>query len=259
MFRPQHFAALIVCLFVTAAPAVAAGPALQSAIERFKPYVATGIAESLSAARSMRERIAAKDLAGAQQAWLAARGGWERAEIVSDEFFPELDTAIDSWPNGKVGFHAVEARLFGAHKTDALAETDALIGKLAEFERQLHAVVLTPQGVLNGTVKLVYEIGENKADGGESQFSGASLADIRANVAGVTEAYRTVFGPALRAKDAKRDAAIADGLAGLAALVKAADLKSLDETRLRRLSEGLALALQDAAPLLGLAPPNLGN
>jgi iron uptake system EfeUOB component EfeO/EfeM len=249
-------AALLLSL---AAPAFAAPAPLPVAAEHFKPFVAAGIARCLAGARTMRERLAAQDLAGAQQAWLAARDGWEQAEIVSDEFFPDLDTAIDAWPNGKLGFHAVEARLFGAHKTDALAETDALIASLVEFQRKLGAATLTPQGLLNGTAKLAYEIGENKADGGESQFSGASLGDIRANVAGIAEVYRTVFAPALHAGDAKRDAAIARSIGALGDTVKVPDLKSLDAAALRRHSEDLALGLQDAARPLGLVAPNLGN
>jgi iron uptake system component EfeO len=250
---------LAASLLSFAAPAGAAAPALQAAIEHFKPFVAAGIDQSLAGARTMRKHIAENDLAGAQQAWIAARGGWERAEVVSDEFFPDLDDAIDSWPNGKAGFHAVEARLFGAHKTDALAETDALIASLEEFQQKLRTAALSPQGLLNGTAKLAYEIGENKADGGESQFSGTSLGDIRANVAGIAEVYRTVFAPALHARDAKRDGMIATSVAALTELVKAPDLKSLDGAALQRNSEELALALQDAAPMLGLAAPNLGN
>jgi|SRR5580658_3529352 iron uptake system component EfeO len=258
-FRPAA-SMLAAAVLSAAAPVGATGPApLQAAIERFKPFVSAGIARSLAAARTMREQIAGHDLAGAQRAWIAARSGWEQAEIVSDVFFPDLDDAIDAWPDGKQGFHAIEARLFGAHKTDALAETDALIARLQEFEATLQSTTLTPQGLLDGTAKLAYEIGENKADGGESQFSGTSLGDIRANLAGIAEVWRTVFGPVLQARDPKRAAAIADSLAALGKLAGAADLKSLDETALRRRSEDLALAFQDAAPALALDPPNLGN
>lgn len=249
----------VVSLLTLAAPVSAASAPLPAAAERFKPFVAAGIAQSLASAKTMREHMAAQDLAGAQQAWLTARAGWERAEIVSDEFFPDLDTAIDAWPNGKLGFHAVEARLFGAHKTDAVAEADALVASLMAFEEKLKTAALTPQGLLNGTAKLAYEIGENKADGGESQFSGASLGDIRANIAGIAEVYRTVFGPALHGSDAKRDAAMLKSIAALTDTAKAPDLKSLDAAALRRHSEELALAFRDAAPLLGLAAPNLGN
>lgn len=239
---------------------VSAAPAqLQPSIERLKPFIAAGIADSLTAARALREHVAHQDLAGAQQDWLAARGGWERAEIVSDEFFPDLDEAIDAWPNGRIGFHAIEARLFGAKKTDVAGQIDDLITNLTAFQEKLGSARLTPQGLLNGTTKLAFEIGENKADGGESQISGASLGDIRANLAGIGEAYRTVFGPALQTIDAKRDAEIGKAIGGLSKVAEVADLRSLDEVQLRDRSEQLVLALQDAAKPLGLERPNLGD
>ncbi|MEI9984932.1 MAG: hypothetical protein WDN69_18040 [Aliidongia sp.] len=75
---------------------VAASAPVDPGIAQFKPFVAKGIAESLAGAKAMRDRIAAHDLAGAQKAWLGARAGWEQAEVITDEFFPELDDAIDS-------------------------------------------------------------------------------------------------------------------------------------------------------------------
>ena len=38
---------------------------------------------------------------------------------------------------------------------------------------------------LNGSVKLAYEVGDNKGNGGESQFSGTSLDDVRYNIVGI--------------------------------------------------------------------------
>ena len=228
-------------------------------ITQFKPFVAKGIAQSLAAARTLRDRIAAHDLTGAQQAWLAARAGWEQAEVITDEYFPELDAAIDSWPNGKTGFHAVEARLFGAHQTDALAQADALVNDLTAFDRQLKDLVITPQGLLNGLTKLAYEIGENKADGGESQFAGSSIADMAANLDGIRTAYRLVFAAKLRTEAPELDGTAQKDIDHLAALLKAPDLQHLDADDLLGTSEDLAAALQAAAPALGLAKPNLGN
>lgn len=236
----------------------AAAPA-EPRIAQFKPFVAKGIAASLASATTMRDRMAAHDLAGAQQAWLAARAGWEQAEVITDEFFPDLDDAIDSWPNGKTGFHAVEARLFGAHQTDALPQADVLVQNLTEFDQRLRALEITPQGLLNGTVKLAYEIGENKADGGESQFAGASIADMSANLDGIRTAYRLVFAAKLKAKAPALDATALKDIDRLAQVLKAPDLKSLDADQLLDASEDLAATLQAAAPVLGLAKPNLGD
>lgn len=253
--------ALAVALFAAAVPARAASSedSLAAAAVAFKPVVADGIAETLASARTLRDRIAAQDLAGAQQAWIAARGGWERAEIVTDEFFPELDDAIDSWPNGKHGFHAVEARLFGAHKTDALAQADGLVADLTTFEAKLRATELAPQGLLNGMTKLAYEIGENKADGGESQFAGTSIADMAANLDGIRSAYRAVFAGRLMVTQPELDGTARKDIDRLAALLKVPDLKSLNADALLEASEDLAATFQAAAPALGLEKPNLGN
>jgi iron uptake system component EfeO len=225
----------------------------------FKPYAVEQVRDSLVHVRELRERTAAGDLAGAQRAWLAARAGWEAAETVSREFFPELDTAIDAWPNSTMGFHAIEAKLFGAHRLDALPEVDQLAESLTSFDAQLRAATLTAQGLLNGTTKLAFEIGENKADGGESQFSGNSLAEMGYNLAAIKATYRTVFAPALGQRDAEGMQEIDRQIDALQALVAVPLLADLDQARLRRLSEGLASALQAAAPKLGLGKPSLAD
>ncbi len=232
---------------------------LDEAASQFKRYAIEQIDQSLAGAKALRDSIAAQDLQKAQKAWLDARGGWERSEVITDEFFPDLDDAIDAWPNAKMGFHAIEAKLFGAHQMDVLPLADALIAKLTEFDRQLRAAALTPQGLLNGTTKLVYEIGENKADGGESQFSGNSLADMSYNLVGIKAAYQTVFAPVLKTKDPALAKSAQNSIAQLEDLISVTDLRAVDQMKLRAASEELAITLQSAAPKLGLDKPRLGN
>jgi iron uptake system EfeUOB component EfeO/EfeM len=232
---------------------------LDAAAAAFRPYLAERAGESAAAAGTMRERIAAADLAGAQAAWVAARGGWESVETVSDEFFPDLDKAIDAWPDAKAGFHAIEARLFGAHSTDVLAEADALLASLREFQRAVAGATLTAQGLLNGSAKLAYEIGESKAEGGESPYSGNSIVEVGDNVAGIKAAYQSVFAAAVKASDPGLDAAMLSDLDRLRALVEGADVKTLDQAALRQLSEDLVTRLQAIAPVVGLETPGLEN
>ena len=246
-------------LFVAGIAVGASAAPLDPGVGQFKPFVIKGAAESLASAKAMRDRIAANDLPGAQKAWLGARAGWEQAEVITDEFFPDLDDAIDSWPNGKTGFHAVEARLFGAHKTDALPQADELVKNLTEFDQRLRTTEITPQGLLNGMTKLAYEVGENKADGGESQFAGTSIADMAANLDGIRTAYRLVFAAKVKAKAPALDATAQKDIELLSAVLKAPDLKSIDADALLNDSEDLAASLQAAAPVLGLAKPNLGD
>jgi iron uptake system component EfeO len=225
---------------------------LDGAAEKYRPYMIEGIGQALAGARDLRERAAAGDLKGAKQAWISARAGWERSEVFTAGFVPELDAQIDAWPNADSGFHAIEAALFGAGRTDVESDTGALVEHLDGLHRKLGDMPLTPQGLLDGTVRLAYEVGESKADGGESRISGTSLDDMRNNVAGIEFAYRSVFATALGAADAKLAAAVDARIDQLKAIVAAPDLQHIDIPALRRASEELVIALQDASNKLGL-------
>src|ERR1700727_2811482 len=196
---------LLLALAVDARAAEAA--TLDDAAEHYRPYAIEGIGSALAGARDLRERAAAKDLAGAKKAWLSARAGWERSEVFTAGFVPELDALIDAWPNADSGFHTIEAKLFGAGQTDIGRDADALVEHLDELHIKLRDMPLSPQGLLDGTVRLAYEVGESKADGGESRISGTSLDDMRNNIAGVEFAYRTLFADSLSATD--RELAVA--------------------------------------------------
>ena len=231
--------------------------ALADTAEHYRPIMAEQIDQSLAGARLLRERIAAGDLEGAKKAWIEARFGWERAEVFTSGFVPDLDQEIDAWPNALLGFHAIEAKLFGAKRTDVQQETDALIFHLEDLDVKVQHLRLLPQRLLNGMARLAYEIGESKADGGESSFSGTSLNDMRNNVYGIELAYQTIFAGAVEASDPKLAATIREKIERLKALVDVRDLKNLDPEKVRAVSEELILVLQTTAPKIGLRPPSL--
>jgi len=243
----------------TAATRARAAAALDAAAERYRPELAAAVEQCLSGAQTLRERIVAKDLEGAKKAWIAARVGWERAEVFTSGFTSELDAAIDAWPSAVMGFHYIEARLFGARQMDVLPATDALIFHLSDLRMKIHDTRLTGQGMLEGTAKLAYEIGESKAEGGESRFSGTSLEDMRNNADGIEAAYRIVFAQGL----GTRNPALATELSGkikhLKTQLQAASLAGIDADQIRTTSEDLVLSLQRAAPVLGLDKPSLAD
>ncbi len=111
--------------------------------------------------------------------------------------------------------------------------------------------------MLDGTSRLAYEVGESKADGGETRISGTSLDDMRNNVAGIDFAYRTIFADALKAVDARLDGSVTGRIEQLKIIVAAKDLPHVDVTALRRVSEELVVALQGASVKLGLHQPTL--
>jgi len=230
----------------------ASAASLDDAAENYRSYLIEGIGQALTGARDLRERAAAGDLAGAKKAWISARAGWERSEVFTAGFVPELDAQIDAWPNADSGFHAIEATLFGAGVTDIQADTDALVEHLNSLHDKLRDMPLTPQGLLDGTVRLAYEVGESKADGGESRISGTSLDDMRNNVAGIDFAYHAIFASALRTADARLAVAVDARIEQLKTIVAAPDLQHVDIPALRRASEELVVTLQDGSDRFGL-------
>jgi iron uptake system EfeUOB component EfeO/EfeM len=233
-----------------------ADPAV-SPIEQYRAYLIEQISQTLVNAKQLRERAAAHDIEGAKKAWIASRVGWEKAEVFISGFVSDLDEDIDAWPNALNGFHAIEARLFGANSADVAGATDQLIYHLTDLDIKIRQMPLNPQGLLNGAARLAYEVGESKADGGESRYSGTSLDDMRNNVSGIRLVYKTIFASPLEASDPKLAQSTDFTLQQLASLLSASDAKSLEPGKVRTASEELIVALQDAAPKIGLRKPTL--
>jgi iron uptake system EfeUOB component EfeO/EfeM len=248
---------LCVVLAALALPPRAAATPLDDCAETYRRHLVDDIGQALTGARNLRERIAAADLDGAREAWIAARVGWERSEVFTAGFVPELDREIDAWPNATHGFHGIEAGLFGASRADVGRQTDTLIAHLADLQTQIRDIRLAPQRLLNGIARLAFEVGDSKADGGESRVSGTSLNDMQSNAEGIDLAYRVIFADAVEDGDPQLAAAVRATIARLKAAVKSADLRTLDLDRLRADTEELVALLQSAAPKIGLAPPTL--
>ena len=255
-FFPRRAAILCVMLAAVWAPSAGAA-ALDEAAEHYRRYLIEDIGRALTGVRALRERLGANDLDGAKRAWIEARIGWERSEVFTSGFVPELDRQIDAWPDALQGFHGIEAKLFGANRTDVREETDVLIVDLQDLHAQLRNIPLTPQGLLNGIVRLAFEIGGNKADGGESRLSGTSLTDMQSNADGIELAYRIVFSDAVKAGDPGQAEEAQAAIQRLKAGVGISDLRNLNSEKLRADSEGLVALLQRAAPKIGLDKPTL--
>ncbi|WOJ90846.1 EfeM/EfeO family lipoprotein [Methylocapsa polymorpha] len=226
-------------------------------VERYRAHIVEDIGQALAGARALRDCLATNDVEGAKKAWMAARGGWERSEVFTSGLVPELDEKIDAWPKATTGFHAIEAKLFGAGRTDVASETDALIADLAELDSKIRDMPLPPQDLLNGAARLAYEIGESKSDGGESRVSGTSLDDMRNNVSGIRQAYHTIFAAALAASDPALAATTESEIEALNALLAGPSLDAINSDRLRKSSEEFVVTLASAAPKINLQKPVL--
>jgi iron uptake system component EfeO len=254
---PVRWRAVVVCIVAALAVPRAVAAPLDDCAETYRRHLIDDIGQALSGARTLRARIAADDLDGARRAWIAARVGWERSEVFTGGFVPELDKEIDAWPNAAHGFHGIEAALFGVNRSDVGAETDTLIAHLADLQAQVRDIRLPPQRLLNGIARLAFEVGDSKADGGESRLSGTSLNDMQSNAEGIDLAWRVMFADAIEAGDPQLAAAVRATIARLKAAVKIADLHTLDLDKLRADTEELVTLLHSAAPKIGLAPPTL--
>src|SRR5215467_6435321 len=227
------------CILLLAAGAASArADQFEAAVGRYRAVLIDDIGKSLAGARRLHDCVIASDAAGAKAAWLSARAGWERSEVFTAGFVPALDKDIDAWPDALKGFHAIEAQLFGANKTDVADQTRALVLNLEQLDRELRDMALAPQGLLNGIVRLAYEVGDS-------------------NVDGIEIAYLTMFAPTVAAHDARIDAEVKRRIGELKEIVAVADLRRVDADRLRTLSEELVVTLQNAAPALGLRKPTL--
>ncbi len=251
------FTATLCILPAADATSAVSAASLAETSEQYRPYLVEGINDALNGARKLQERVAAQDLQGAKAAWISARAGWERSEIFTGGFVPDLDEKIDAWPNATSGFHAIEARLFGANHTDVEADTKALVDHLTELDAKAREIQLTPQGLLTGTAQLAYEVGESKADGGESRLSATSLDDMRNNVAGIEIAYKVIFAPVIETADPKLADATHGKIEQLKKLLTVPSLNAIDTPKLREVTEEIVVCFQSAAPKIGLQRPKL--
>jgi iron uptake system component EfeO len=253
---------VITVMAIWVCDANAGSPSLDGPTEAYRRCLIEDFGRVLAGVRLMRDRMEAHDLDGARQAWVEARIGWERSEVFTSGFVPDLDRQIDAWPNARHGFHGIEAILFGANRPDSQAidvreEADALIVRLSDLHDQIHHIPLPPQRLLNGIGRLAFEIGGSKADGGESRVSGTSLNDMRSNADGIALAYRIIFSEAVAAAAPRLAQTAQAAIDRLKASVQAPALRNVDIERLRADGEELVAILQRAAPEIGLDKPAL--
>lgn len=239
------------------ATAAANAQSMSEGAKAYKPFIVEHAGKALAGAKELQAAVKAKDVKAAQDAWIKSRRDWEAMETVTADLFPEFDKAIDTWPDGKQGYHAIEAALF-AGKIDQLAKpTDKLVADITRYQKKLSGYRFTPQKLLNGASKLAFEVGESKSKGGESPYAKTSHIDMQENVEGIEAAWKLVFAPTLEKRDAELAKIIHDKIEALEQLVKVNDIKDLDQKKLHVAGEELAALMQQAAPKLKLKTTKL--
>jgi iron uptake system EfeUOB component EfeO/EfeM len=230
---------------------------LPEGAKNFKPFVVEHAGKALAGARELQAAVKAGDAKAAQAAWIKSRRGWEAIETVTAELFPEFDRLVDPWPDGKQGYHAIEAALFAGKVDEIAAPTDRLVADIAAFEKKVSKYRFRPQGLLNGVSKLAYEVGESKSKGGESPYAATSHIDMQENVEGIEACWKLVFEPTLQKRDPALAKVIHDKIEALEKLVAVDDVKKLDQKAVHVAGEELAALIQQAAPKLRLKTTKL--
>jgi iron uptake system component EfeO len=228
------------------------------AIADYRSRLVDDVDKSIASVKKLRDAVSGGDIAAAKQDWIDARVGWERSEVFTSGFAPDLDREIDAWPNGATGFHAIETKLFGAApQTDMVGEIDALQSNLSDMAATARSITLTSQGLFDGLTRLAYEVGESKLDGGESYLSGTSINDMRHNVEGIELAYNMIFAPTIESRNRDQHAEALRLIAELKTMLAEPDLRKIDQEKLRAASEELVFTLQTTASTIALAKPTL--
>jgi iron uptake system EfeUOB component EfeO/EfeM len=230
---------------------------MREGAKNYKPFIVENAGKALAGAKQLQAAVKAKDVKAAQAAWVESRRGWEAMETVTAELFPEFDKVVDTWPDAKQGYHAIEAALFAGKIDEVAKPTDKLVADIARFEKKVKGYRFTPQKLLDGTSKLAFEVGESKSKGGESPYAKTSHIDMQQNVEGIEAAWKLVFAPTLEKRDAELAKIIHDKIEALEKLVAVNDIKDLDQKKVHVGGEELAALMQQAAPKLKLKTSKL--
>jgi iron uptake system EfeUOB component EfeO/EfeM len=240
-------------------PGVGMDPALEAKLDEaaaaYKKFATADVDGLVANCERMLAAIQADDIATGRQAWIDARANYERSEVFTIKF-PFLDAAIDSWPNSETGFHGIEAKLFTPGAPLPLAETQTLVDKVHTLQKVFNGEPLYAHGVIVGIGGLAFELGEGKAQGGESAISGTSLNDMQHNVEGLELAWNTVFSATMHEKNLGVADRVEKEIAEVKQLVGVASLSQVDSQKLEAKAEMLAGSVSDAAVELGWPAPD---
>ena len=166
------------------------------ALSEYKVYLILESDAMVSAAEELAAAIHAGDLAKARTLYEAARLPYERIEPVAYRF-ADLANAINPVADylakreadpAFTGYHRIAYALFGggdAHDLAAMA--DKLVADLKGLKARLVALRLTPPDLADSAARMAEQLADGRIVHGEDRYAGTDLADIDANLAGITK------------------------------------------------------------------------
>lgn len=220
-----------------------AAPAIDTSA--YREIVELDLGACVAAIDRLTGRLEAGDIVGAKQAWLDARRGWTRSESVTGVFLSYQDEVLDGWPDPP----------FGLHRLEALDEARHVKATTAPLAWLLKSVSFDPQGLLEGAIDLLGQIGAGNDGGKESRISGNAIYDLRHNVDGIRSLYTAALARPLAVADPALAQAIWDQTATLGRELRHDNFAAVDRAVLKSESERLAALFAEAAGPLGLTAP----
>jgi len=158
--------------------------------------------------RALRERAApTTSWVQGKRGFLPAPAGERFRSVHGPASCRNSNAQIDAWPNADSGFHAIEAKLFGAGRTDRRSRCRGARRASGRSSRQAcprHAVDAA-EACWMATVRLAYEVGESKGRMAANRGSAEPFARrlCATTSPGIDFAYRTIFADVLKAADCR--------------------------------------------------------
>ncbi len=88
---------------------------------------------------------------------------------------------------GFTGFHRIEYGLYAANSFDGLAPVSAkLLADVTALKDRMRGLRIPPEQIAKGSARLLVSIADTKIIAGEDRYAKTDLADIEANLAGVS-------------------------------------------------------------------------
>ncbi|MBP7243612.1 iron uptake system protein EfeO [Amaricoccus sp.] len=238
-------------------------------LSEYRVYLARRAGELVRTTETLSERIAAGDLAGAREAWLAAREPWRRMAPVAGRV-ADLANGMDPLADylaertddpGFTGFHRIEYGLWSQDTTDGLAPfAERLASDAAALRDRLKTLDVAPADLAGNAAALASRVA-NQATASQAPYSGADLAEFSADLDGISksallvdplvaEADPAASATLRQALEAAR--ATLDGLRRDGAFPPYDEIDAADRARIAAAFAAIAAAADTFNPAIGL-------
>lgn len=176
-------------------------------LSEYRVYLALQSGQAVKAAQQLQAAIAAGDVQGARQAWLAARLPYRRIEPLAYRF-SDLENSIDpraAYLAGRendpafTGYHRIEYGLFDQNSTQGLGPVaDQLVADLQTLKARLSQASLDPALLMALPADMAVQLAQSHIPAGDNLYAQSDLAEFEASLAGIaklTGLLQTVVAP----------------------------------------------------------------